>query len=107
PFDIEVVSEIQVLFRALEHRAVMHEARTIEEHVDDARERDGSLYAGCVPHVQTTGLDPGMLLQRRELLSIDVRCDDARARCGECQRGRTPYSLRCGSDERRLALQRR
>ena len=89
--DVEVEGKIPVLLGAFEHRAVMHEAGAVEEHVDLADRGRELLHRRRVEHVRA--LRSRADLQPVELRRVDVGGDHLRAlraRTPPPWRGRSP-----------------
>ena len=103
--DVEVEGEVPVLVGAVEHRAVMHEARRVEQHVDRAQPLGLRLDGLGVARIELHALGDAGLLQLAERRLVDVAGDHlgAFARKGD---GRGPADAGARRRaERELALE--
>ena len=82
---------------AVENVARVDVAHAVEEHVDGS---ELACQRGDRERIARVEAAPLAMLERRELVEIDVAGDDPRAFANEELGGRAPYSLGGGGDER-------
>ena len=105
-FDVEVEREVPVLLRTFQHRALVHIAGNVGEHIECAEflvDRSGKGIDRCArQHVELGGFCG---FQAVKLVSRDIGRDDARAFSDEGLGDRAADTLASGGDQRQLSFQ--
>ena len=103
--DVEVEGEVPVGIGGVEHRAVMHEARRVEQHVDGPEPLRQRLDGGRVARVELDALGDARLLQPGHRRLVEVAGDHLGALARESDRRRPADAGARGRAEGELALE--
>ena len=103
--DVEVERKVPIVVAAFQHRAMMHEAGGVEQHVDGTDPLGHGRDGGAVADIEAGHFRDAFARQCSEFLVIDIGRDHGRAFACESDRARAADACCRRSHECALAFQ--